>query len=475
MCTKKLPTLLLGCCAALICSLGCLAKVDAQTSDTTQTPPKQSEGPEPSAGENAQQITPVQKEEQPRTDGQSDRADKAKVTRLPLTAGGVSSRAVFDSVAGDIHWIPGEVAAIIGSVSKFDTSPTLTREDLAELEQKFPNVFAIEADPSTRQEFLRIDHSELVANLSSAKSALRKMLADVDGVPLFEMRKIASTWKDEPPQRIVVCLAGLHGSAEGAEAVGKEINRLTNLPASVFVYPNDGPLADSARGLAKELDALHRENPQASLTIVTHSMGGLVARAAIESKQGNNTKFGVDQLIQVCPPNHGSAVAEYGPLLESVEQIAFLANRNANRESRGLLRMVKDGFNEAPADLRPQSEFLMQLNALPRSPQVAYTILAGDQGPLKPTVHRVLGEVWKLISDNVEEPVRLNRRVSSLLECDDLQRGKGDGVVSLKSARLAGVADFEVLPMHHLTWSQLNSKAGQRMVEEITSRLGISL
>lgn len=463
MWTTKLFLLATSC----LLVLGCVSppRVFAQADEAPQSQTRQ---PDSSGGasEQAQPLAaPVP----------ADGKVMGRVTRLPLRSGGVSSREIFDTVAGDIHWIPGEVAAVIGSVSQLDTSPILSRDDLVELQQRFPGVFAIDVDSTSGKEFLRINHSELVANLSSAKSVLRKMLADADGIPLFEIRKVAGTWKVATPQRIVVCLAGLHGSAEGAEAVGRVISRRTNLPSTVFAYPNDGPLAESAQGLAKELDALHRQYPKASLTLVSHSMGGLVARAVIEGEQAKSNDYGVDQLIQVCPPNHGSAIAEYGPLLESVEQISYLANRNANRESRGLLGMIKDGFNEAPADLRPDSEFLTQLNACPRSAKVSYTILAGDQGPLKPTVHMALGEVWKLISDNVEEPVRLNRRVTSLLECDDLQRGKGDGVVSLTSARLAGVADFEVLPIHHLTWSQLDSQAGKRMIEEITSRLGISL
>ncbi len=269
---------------------------------------------------------------------------------------------------------------------------------------------------------------------------------------------------------------GLHGTASGAEAVGKALHQRTNLPAYVFAYPNDGPLDESTVMLKRHLSKLHRRYPASKLTLVTHSMGGLISRALLESPQfAAPGHYGVDQLIQVCPPNHGSAIAEYGPLLEGVEQISKLMDRDKLQDSRLLVSMIKDGFNEAPADLRPGSEFLKSLNANPRAADVRYSIIAGTEGPLRPVVHTLLGEVWNLISENTDQPVRLNRRVTSLLECDDLKRGSGDGVVSLKSARLQGVADFETLAINHLTWGQLDSREGKLMISKIASRLGISL
>lgn len=400
-----------------------------------------------------------------------------RTTRIPLVAGTATKDQIFKAVAKDVHWIAAEVAAISASVGVTDESQRLTQTQVQDLVTRFPKVFSFVGNGADPSRALLVHNDKLLSNLSDAKSGIRQWLTTIDGKPLSSLTQVTSTWDGVTiqPRRIVVCMAGLHGLASGAEAVAVALHSQTNLPSCVFEYPNDGPLAESAEMLQRELVALHTKYPRASITLVTHSMGGLVSRAVLETpdlRRGGN--FGVDQLIQVCPPNHGSAIAEYGPLLEGVEQISRLMDRGT-RSSRELLGMIKDGFNEAPADLRPGSPFLDSLNRNPRNAGVRYTVLAGTDGPLRPVVHTLLGEVWSLIEGNTDQPVRLNSRVTSLLECDDLKNGFGDGVVSLKSARLAGIWDFKSLKIHHLTWGQLDTEGGRLMLSEITSRLGTAL
>ncbi|GAB5405045.1 MAG: hypothetical protein Aurels2KO_32760 [Aureliella sp.] len=401
-----------------------------------------------------------------------------RTTRIKLVDGSATTGQVFHAVAKDVHWLTAEVASIIASVATADASEPITREQISDLVKQFPDVFTYSGTSTNPQAELIVHNDRLAEALSDAKSGLRQWLAQSDGQPLSSLSRVKSTWGgvSDSPRRIVICMHGLHGLASGAEAVAKALHQRTNLPAYVFAYPNDGPLNDSARMLKTHLDQLHRRYPNSRLTLVSHSMGGLVSRAVLESPEfATDNHHGVDQLIQVCPPNHGSAIAEYGPLLEGVEQISKLMDRGSRKDSRLLINMIKDGFNEAPEDLRPRSEFLNTLNANRRAQGVRYSIIAGTEGPLRPVVHTLLGEVWSLISENTDEPMRLNSRVTSLLECDDLKHGSGDGVVSLKSARLSGVADFETLPINHLTWGQLESTGGKLMISKIASRLGISL
>lgn len=400
-----------------------------------------------------------------------------RTTRIPLVGGTATKDQIFKAVANDVHWVAAEVAAIATSVGAADASERLTEPQVRDLVERFPDVFSYDVPDPAQATQLIVHNDNLLRNLSDAKSGIRKWIATIDGKPLSSLVQVGSTWEGflGQPRRIVVCMAGLHGLASGAEAVALALHSQTNLPTCVFAYPNDGPLTESAEMLQRELVKLHKKFPRSRITLVTHSMGGLVARSVLESTELRRSgNYGVDQLVQVCPPNHGSAIAEYGPLLEGVEQISRLMDRGT-RSSRELLGMIKDGFNEAPADLRPGSQFLESLNGNPRNAGVRYTVLAGSDGPLRPVVHTLLGEVWSLIEENTDEPVRLNNRVTSLLECDDLKNGSGDGVVSLTSARLEGVRDFQTLKIHHLTWGQLETKAGQLMLTEITSRLGTAL
>ena len=181
------------------------------------------------------------------------------------------------------------------------------------------------------------------------------------------------------------------------------------------------------------------------------------------------------QLIKVCPPNHGSALAQYGPLLESFDQLYNLTNRRDGKRPRVLLKMITDGFNEASADLDPKSDLLRDLNRCPRDANVRYSILAGNAGPLKPGMTSLLGNVWDRIATAVDKPQELDVRVRDVIDCGELQNGRGDGVVTIESARLDGVADFQVLEMHHLAFAQLDSEPGQELIRQIASRIGVSL
>lgn len=82
-----------------------------------------------------------------------------------------------------------------------------------------------------------------------------------------------------------------------------------------FEYPNDGPVADAAGLLARELQAL-RDSGLERVDVVAHSMGGLVARDALTRKAyyagdgtGGRRYPALDRLILIGTPNHGSPLA----------------------------------------------------------------------------------------------------------------------------------------------------------------------
>jgi hypothetical protein len=58
-----------------------------------------------------------------------------------------------------------------------------------------------------------------------------------------------------------------------------------------------------------------------------------------------------------------------------------------------------------------------------------------------------------------------------LLNSEELRKGSGDGVVTLQSARLEGVDDFEILPINHLEWGKLDELSGQRVLDEVVERI----
>ncbi len=405
---------------------------------------------------------------------------------LPMDESGVDAGLLFQSVADELHWVTGSVAGFARAFGVEATGNRLTKEQVDTLVQKYPSVFKYERDTATNRQNLVVETSELAKMLADKKSNFRRWLATVDGEQLSELSKVVATWDagNTAPPRIVIVTPGLHSPVKSAEDMALVLHKRTNLPMCVFRYPNDGPIAESSQWLIAELVKLHSQYPTSKLTIISHSMGGLVARGAIElarlddsnSRGSVATRVGLDQLIQICPPNHGSGLSDYGPLLEAFEGLYNLTQRREDgRRNRVLVKMIADGFNEASADLNPKSEILAALNQGSRAAGVRYTILAGDAGPLKPGMTSLLGNVWDRVASAVDGPPGVDARVRDVLNCTELQRGKGDGVVSVESARLADVEDFQLFEMHHLTWADFDSEVGKSLVDAVVARLGISL
>ncbi len=446
--------------AAITLPLGLLS---AQQEDAQTTTTQQSETP----AQKTQAVT-----EPPKDSPQED-----VIQRLPLTAGTVSSNDVFFSVADEVHWIAGEVATVMKSVGALNSEGTiLTQEQVEALAKKFPAVFELQIEDG-EPTCLMVNKTQLTARLTDRKSGLRSWISTLTNAPLSKLTFAEETWPQQHPTRVVITLAGLHGFSSSADAIAAEIHNRTDLPVGSFAYPNDEPILQAATRFAQALDEFNHEHPKTSVTLVTHSMGGLVARAVMEL-ENRQSQFGympranfIDQIIMVCPPNHGSALSEYGPLLEGVEQLSRLFSGKGGKRRAMLLEMIKDGFNEAPLDLNPESEFLCKLNASERAKGVQYSILAGNDGPLRRGTSLIFSGVWDLISTNVDEPENLDRRIREVLSADELIRGLGDGVVAVRSAQLEAVDDFDVLPLSHLTWSQLDTAAAEEMLDAITDLL----
>ena len=80
--------------------------------------------------------------------------------------------------------------------------------------------------------------------------------------------------KTPATQDLVVLVHGLHSSPERLEPLAAAI-RGAGLLCAGFRYPNDRPIADSARLLADELKRLARQQPDRRVALVTSSMGAL--------------------------------------------------------------------------------------------------------------------------------------------------------------------------------------------------------
>lgn len=245
---------------------------------------------------------------------------------------------------------------------------------------------------------------------------------------------------------LVVVVHGFNSSPQRFEPLAAAL-RASGWPGATYSYPDDQPIDDSAQQLSADLKKLAQDFPRRSIALVTHSMGGLVARAMLE--QPDLDPGNVAKLIMVAPPTHGSLLAYFA---FGIDILDHLAAQDRSEEVTRFYAAVEDGLSEAKNDLKPDSAFLRRLNARPRNPRVRYTIILGTGGHLsQEQVNRLrrglrtAQEASQVVGLFAPELDRI------LADLDEVVRGKGDGVVAVKRGRLDGVTDTILADFSHLS------------------------
>lgn len=269
--------------------------------------------------------------------------------------------------------------------------------------------------------------------------------------------------RDDKP--LVVLLHGFNSKSEGITPLVASACE-AGYTCATFVYPNDQRIADSAELLSAELTQFANKYPERQIALVTYSMGGLVARACLENRSldpGN-----VSKLIMIAPPNHGTSLASFAVAGDLWEH--WIARKSGGLWDRTRDSIV-DGLGEAASDLLPGSPFLMQLNGGPRNPAVRYTLILGAGAPirqreLEKTRACLRNTVGLLTSKDTTVCVDEFER-----EYAELVHGKGDGIVAIKRAKLAGVEDIVVLPFSHLSVTEEAGVAATAAKRVVLDRL----
>jgi hypothetical protein len=128
-----------------------------------------------------------------------------------------------------------------------------------------------------------------------------------------------------------------------------------------------------------------------------------------------------------------------------------VAEEGSRDEVSQFYAMIEDGMSEALDDLRPDSAFLFQLNQRKRNPAVRYSLFLGTGGLLAPDDMDELRKWWNKAKEESRVVALLAPRVDeTLLDLDEVVRGRGDGVVAVKRGRLEGVDDTVVAEFSHL-------------------------
>jgi len=216
------------------------------------------------------------------------------------------------------------------------------------------------------------------------------------------------------------------------------------LEAWEFRYPDDQAIDQSADLLALHWQALAEDHP---VVLVGHSMGGLVIRDFVtrwrhppdaSAATGGAPVRGV---ILIATPNHGSDWARLRVWLELRELLVTLPERQFT-----LFRALRDGTGAAKIDLRPDSAFLLELNARAWPHQVPRHLIGGVLGEPTPAMKQSIEALSNELG-SVELVAALQSWWQEIGE--DLGEGLGDGAVPLASLLLDDGPAPVIVPASH--------------------------
>ncbi len=236
-------------------------------------------------------------------------------------------------------------------------------------------------------------------------------------------------------RKSVVLIHGLDDPGEVWQSLAPELVE-EDFNVWLMQYPNDQPIVESAQLFSQELKGLKQLGID-RISIVAHSMGGLVSREMLTSPKieyNTSAKNGlvpeVRALIMVGTPNHGSELSRFRVFTEVRDHLVRLKKGEAN-----WLGVILDGAGEAKIDLLPGSRFLTELNGRPHPEGTDMFIIAGITSPWNENdINRWVINVRQNVSADQQEWVDgLGENMIAMTH------GLGDGLVTVESTRLEGV------------------------------------
>lgn len=278
----------------------------------------------------------------------------------------------------------------------------------------------------------------------------------------FKYRDDWPTEKVATAKNVLLLIHGIigdtEGMAQGVKAIG--LDQKFDLILT-YDYENLNTLiADNARALKAQLAGIGiREDDDKRLTLLVHSMGGLVSRWFIEREGGNKI---VDHLVMCGTPNVGSP---FGKINEARQILNLLVGVAMNYLPAFLpfggpiLFALNRSQKLTPSleQMNPHSEFIQTLNASP-DPGIPYTVLAGDIAQYQEPVDRLFPKLLSRIGTSAPMEVLFANKPHDI-------------AVAVES--ILGVQDTRKIPVvrrpvacHHLNY--FVSEAGQRALAEVS-------
>jgi len=200
-------------------------------------------------------------------------------------------------------------------------------------------------------------------------------------------------------KNVLLLIHGIIGDTEGIarglclaqDPDGQSVDQKFDLVLT-YDYENlSTPIAETARKLKQQLAEVGlREGDDKRLTLLVHSMGGLVSRWFIEREGGNRV---VDHLVMFGTPNAGSPFGKVALARQLAGVLTTLAINTFPAFAPfggALVYLLNRSQKVTPTleQMNPGSEFLETLNASD-DPGVRCTVLAGDIRDYRETADQV--------------------------------------------------------------------------------------
>ncbi len=264
--------------------------------------------------------------------------------------------------------------------------------------------------------------------------------------------------KDRP---LVICIHGLKSHPGIFDPMREYLGERGYATAAV-AYDDQQAIADSAKQVSEVVDqavaaavAKHGIDPP-EITIIGHSMGGLVGREWTENDA--ITSSAITQLITIATPHRGSALA-------SLPALSDLVTRGDFNLKDVVAVIMHEPSSDSMRDLIPESDFLKTLNARPRRAHVRYTTIVGTGSPVNSIAATRFGNLLQKFDRRSEVFHLFRPRIEPLLgDLDEIRQGKGDGVVAVKNATIEGVDDVVRFKLSHI---ELVRRVSHRKVEPV--------
>ncbi len=275
---------------------------------------------------------------------------------------------------------------------------------------------------------LRVDAQSALSGDRSGESEKSSVKADRAGAAKWPAGKgLFCPTPFDPRNKTFVFVHGLDSTcaecfADFIAACGPQ-----KIQSIRFEYPNQGPIAASGRRLAEELRTLAADHPGVKLTVVAHSMGGLVVRAALEG--GRPSMDCATDVVSIATPHAGTLLADHGHALRLFNPFKSQAFPKA---------FLAEGLGEACRDLRPDSDFFKELATHKKPHGVNYHVIIGTRAFLTKDAWSVKIKEARRRAEfrhgmSPQDAVRL---AAKLAEVEEVVHGLGDGVVAVRRAKL---------------------------------------